>query len=54
MKSTTLIHEITADFGGDDPDKLRRNLKSLRTQVKNEVLGKVKNCTGLIKLLYNE
>ena len=52
MKSDRLIHEITADYGQEDPDRLRRRLKSLRTQIKNEIFYEFRKSETRIKDLY--
>ena len=53
MKSTELIHNIIDHHGHYTRNAdFMRELKALRTQVKREVLSKVKNSIGLINLMY--
>ena len=52
MKSTTLIHEISAEFGEDRTQELNRELKKLRTQIKAEVFRKVNLAINTTKLIY--
>ena len=52
MKSDTLIHEITADYGDDRHNELRRELLRLRFQIKREVISKHNNAIKLIELMY--
>jgi len=52
MKSDEHIIDIIDQFGSEDNRELRKALKAFRTQIKLEVLSKVKNAISLIKILY--
>ena len=42
MKSTEMILDITEQFGDEQKRELARELKKFRTQVKNEITGRMK------------
>lgn len=54
MKSIQMIYDITAEFGQEDSDRLRRMLISLRTQVKNEILYHSRQTIFKINKLYEK
>ncbi|MBA7535877.1 hypothetical protein ES705_28136 [subsurface metagenome] len=52
LESDETIESIAKEFGGKNSAQLTMTLRILRTQVKNEVLGKANNAIKLIQIMY--